>query len=167
MDKLPLLLCVLPFMGAFFLAGVGALVWYFRGRRKASETYGWPATQGTILTSGVKTSEYWDSDTNLTTYTYSPAVTYTYTVMGQRYEGRHIWAQGAPGSNSRRKAERIAARYPEGSQVTVYYNPENPADAVLEQGNASGTWVLLVVGITFVIGSLCILLPLLLALLHS
>jgi len=160
------LLCVGGFMGTFFLIGVAAVAYYFYARRKASKTYSWPATEGRIEISRVTVSEDWDPDTNTRTISYAPEVRYSYKVNGKDYLGSRIWFGGAPGGSNRRKVEAIVARYPLGSRVTVYYNPEKPAEAVLVRGNPPGGALLLVVGGVFVLGPLCMLFPLLLGLLN-
>lgn len=42
--------------------------------------------------------------------------------------------------------ETTLARYPQGSSVTVYYDPNNPKDAILEAGNrtiSKAMWLML------------------------
>ena len=58
------------------------------------------------------------------------------------------------------KAQAVLAAFPVGGQVTVYYDPNNPAEAVLER-KAGGSIITLVVGIIFVATSLCIGCPVL------
>ncbi len=166
-DKILALLCVGGFMGVFLLFGVGAIVYYFYARRKAEETYGWSATEGVVEVSAVSVSEDWDTESNTRTITYTPKVRYTYEVNGERYQGYRIWFGGAPGGSNRRKVEAIVARYPQGSRVTVYYNPAKPTEAVLERGKAPGSGWLLVVGSVFVLFTVCALLPLLLVLMSK
>ena len=44
---------------------------------------------------------------------------------------------------------RLAARYPTGSPVRVYYNPRNPADSVLYRAPNAAVWVILVACLIF------------------
>ena len=50
-------------------------------------------------------------------------------------------------SSDSRAAERTAASYPAGSNVTVYYNPDDPADATLDPRTTWGTRVLWIVAL--------------------
>lgn len=65
---------------------------------------------------------------------YTPLITYTYQLMGENYEGNRI-SFGSDGSSSgkRKKAERVVARHPLGSQPTIYYAPDDPSKSVLER----------------------------------
>jgi hypothetical protein len=47
------------------------------------------------------------------------------------------------------RAQGIVNQYPDGAPVTVYYNPVDPSDAVLERGGTSGIRVLYIIGGVF------------------
>jgi hypothetical protein len=73
-----------------------------------------------------------------------PAVSYSYQVSGQAFQGTRI----APGpETSGSDARRRSARYVTGAAVTVFYNPQNPAESVLEQKAPAATmmWVMLAI----------------------
>jgi hypothetical protein len=105
--------------------------------RDGKETESWTATSGRVLSSTV------DLDTRTerrngrtqTKKTYTPIVTYEYTVDGVRYEGDNIRADDHGGGSDR--AYDIVGRYPQGAETTAYYNPDSPEDAVLVQGAES------------------------------
>ena len=121
----------LTILGAF-LGYVG-----FDTYRDGKETENWTATTGRVLSSTV------DLDTRTerrngrtqTKKTYTPLVTYEYTVEGVRYEGDNIRADDHGGGSDR--AYDIVGRYPDGAQTTVYYDPDSPEEAVLVQGSES------------------------------
>ncbi len=72
---------------------------------------------------------------------YTAAVEYAYQVHGVDYHSRQI-NLGMTTSGSQSGAEKVAARYPQGAQVDVHYEPENPSNAALE--NPTGyTWLIL------------------------
>lgn len=129
-------------VGAIFLALV-VLNAVFLGiiyfiRRKVSQVSAWPSTQGVISSSSVEARASEDG------YTDYPVVRYSYQVGGQAHKSSRI----APGMEvGGSGAHKVAARYAMGAPVTVYYNPQNPADAVLEKSAPALTlfWVLLVV----------------------
>jgi hypothetical protein len=72
--------------------------------------------------------------------------------MGTPYHASRV-AFGAD-SFGHRQAKAVVAKYPAGSAVTVYYNPEKPGEAVLEQ-SAKGTLVFMIVGAMFALMGLC------------
>ena len=66
-------------------------------------------------------------------YYYSPDVRYRYTVNGKAYNGNKVIAADYSSSSASR-AGKITRQYKKGSNVNVYYNPENPGEAVLMPG---------------------------------
>lgn len=64
-------------------------------------------------------------------------IRYEYSVNGQRFKGQRVSIGEDPGNF--RVAETLA-RYPVGKQVVVHYDPENPAEAVLENEAPEGVW---------------------------
>ena len=115
------------------IGGVMAYVG-FDTYRDGQETESWTATSGRVLSSTIDESTRTTrrNGRTETKTTYTPEVTYEYTVDGVRYEGDSIRADDHGGGSDR--AYDLAGRYPEGSETTVYYDPESPADAVLMRG---------------------------------
>jgi hypothetical protein len=116
------------FISAIFLVLIA--VSYFG----AAKVRDWQPASGRILSSTVVRRR--SSRGGSTSY---PAIVYEYNVGGMNYQGQKItpglrW--GGSGSG------KVVARYPAGSAVTVYYDPNNPADAVLERSvNTIVTWL--------------------------
>jgi hypothetical protein len=145
--------------GGFFIlafAGLGAFLIYksVRNRKKADASQSWPATSGQITAAHVSHHTSTDSDGDSSDY-YTPKVSYTYQALGQEYQGDKIGfgfqvSYGSPG-----KAQAILASFPVGGQVAVYYDPNNPAESVLER-KAGGSTLTLVLGIIFIAVSLCV-----------
>lgn len=74
----------------------------------------------------------------------SASVQYSYEVAGRAYSGSRIrFGLGPFGSGDADDA----TFYQQFRDVTVYYNPANPDQSVLEPGPAAGQWVLLVLSI--------------------
>jgi hypothetical protein len=96
-------------------------------RRRVGASQAWPSTLGKIVSS--KLVEGSSSDGGRTI---SAEVVYSYTVAGQEYRSDHR-DFGGGGSGSLAGGNAIIARYPAGSNVTVYYNPATPGDAVIER----------------------------------
>lgn len=124
-----MLLVAVPFV-------IIALVFLFMGlnaRRRASIAKTWPQTVGQVLASGV------ESRRSSRSTAYYLKVVYTYQVNGQQLTSDRV-TLGAPiGLGNYRAMEKRAAAYPPGNSVMVYYNPDNPAEAVLETSAPSGT----------------------------
>ena len=156
--------------GSFILIFGAVAAWilytYFQQRREAEESAGWPATQGTIVLSTVKvsTTRHEDDDEIWEEISYFPKVQYEYSVMGKTYTGGRIAFGASKGFSSRAAAEKVLERYPVGETVTVYYNPNNPADAVLER-EMRGGGSLLFIGLAFAFATACLLFAALLVLL--
>lgn len=122
--------CTFLFMNAIFL---GIL---FFTRRKMAAVQGWSSTMGSVLASYLERRR--SGNRGSANY---PVVQYSYKVGGQMYQGSKI----APGMEvGGTGAGRVVEKYPEGAQVMVFYDPNNPSDAVLER-KAPAQWILLLV----------------------
>jgi hypothetical protein len=146
-------------MSLFFIAiGAGMLYYARRVSAKAQESLLWPSTEGTISHSAVlMQTQQTSSSTN--TANYKADVAYRYKVHDRDYSSGRITL--ADYSSTASRAEGIVNRYPSGAPVTVYYNPGDPSDAVLERGGTSGIRVLYIIGgvfaaagVLFLLGSL-------------
>ena len=119
---------VLLILNVIFLA-----ILFFMRRRMAVVSQ-WPATMGTVNASYLERRRS-SSDSGSTNY---PVVHYSYQVGRQAYQGTKI----APGPEvGGTGAGKVVDRYPAGAQVMVFYNPQNPSDAVLET-RAPAQWLM-------------------------
>ncbi len=112
------------------LGGVGFFL-YKRSQqsnaaRQAAQS--WLTTTGTVLMSSVQSRRSGNSTSTF------PVVVYQYEVNGKTHQSQTIKA-GEQFMNVRvlGQANATAARYPIGANVTVYYNPANPAESALER----------------------------------
>lgn len=148
--------------GIFVLAlfGLGGFLIAFsvRNRRKAEASQNWLSVPGRIVSAEVKQGtsretkrDITGEEREVTSYYYYPAVEYTYEVGGQTYTGKRLAFGGIVGHSDPAKAAAALAPYQPGSTVTVYYDPQNPAEAVLERKAGGYTWGL-------VVGAICLLL---------
>ena len=134
--------------GAFALGfggfGLIMLLIYSSALMRASASRNWPSVEGRIDSSHVgrvASSRGGRSSTS----NYKPEIKYSYSVKGNSYAGSHI-GFGVPILGWQFGAEQVVARYPTGAARTVYYDPQNPAQAVLErkmQNNAAALIVTL------------------------
>ncbi len=99
----------------------------------------WPTAEGTIVLSQIE--PYTDSDG----HTHDRAnVVYEYVVDGTVYSGTKIafGKYNVP-------PERLLSKHPPGAAVSVYYDPDDPAVAVLEPGTSWESYGPLVAGVIF------------------
>ena len=102
-------------------------------RRKMAAVSQWPSTMGTVMMSRIEQRS--SSEGGYTDY---PVVQYSYQVGGQAYQSYKL----APGAEvGGTGAGKVVARYPAGAQVMVFYNPQNPSEAVLER-KAPAQWLM-------------------------
>ncbi len=133
----------------FLILNVVFLAVLFFTRRRMAAVRQWPSTMGTVNTSYLERRS--SSEGGYTNY---PVVQYSYQVSGQAHQGTKI----APGMEvGGTGAGKVVARYPAGAQVMVFYNPQNPSDAVLET-KAPAQWILWLLLIVFDI-ALCGVIP--------
>lgn len=123
--------------------GLFVLLFFFAYRKHSMQAANWPFVRGTIVSSGTETIEKREGGRTRTSY--APAVEFAYQVHGIDYRSRQI-KLGVVVSGSRGYAERVAARYQQGSPVEVHYDPDNPSNAALE--NPTGySWLMLAVAV--------------------
>jgi len=118
---------LLPTLGIF-----GGIGWFLNKKSKEARALreaakSWDSTNGKIVTSRVEV-------TGGEHTTVSPHIVFEYEVYGQSYSSSQIkagdlhWA-----SYTSRAAYDIVEKYPVGSDVVVYFDPENPALSALER----------------------------------
>jgi hypothetical protein len=78
-------------------------------------------------------------------------VKYTYTIEDQEYTSQriyvgHNWWTSWWTSSKERVQDQLQP-YREKQPISVYYNPNDPADAVLEAGLTKGAWSTLFIGL--------------------
>lgn len=130
------------------LNGIFLGILFFMRRRMAVVSQ-WPSTMGTVMMSTID----WRSSSESGSTAY-PVVQYSYQVNGQAYQSTKL----APGPEvGGTGAQKVVSKYPAGAQVMVFYDPQNPSDAVLER-KAPAQWLLGLILIIFDC-SLCGVLP--------
>lgn len=137
--------CIPTLLGVvFFAMGSGVLIYGVRNLLLADASRNWPTVKGKVTVSKMGTHRG-DKST-----TYSADVAYDYTVNGTRYTGDRV-TFGSVSTSSTARARRVLNRYPKGKEVTVYYNPEDPEQSVLEPGIHGATWFLPAFGLLFAV----------------
>jgi hypothetical protein len=104
--------------------------------QEAEQAKQWPTVMGTIFESRVQSR----TSSSATGTEFDPIIRYQYRVQRQQYVN-NTW-QKIGNSPTRREAQDIVERYPQGKRTTVYYEPADPQNSVLVPGNTSETsWV--------------------------
>ena len=118
--------------GGAFILGLAYIVWIVVTKRHSQGTPNWPKVTGTVVRSRVYTFEHETSQGQERTYT--PLVTYSYGVRGEVYTSaaRDVWPYYRATTLNLQGAVSVISKYPDGSRVSVYYNPANPKQSLLE-----------------------------------
>lgn len=123
--------------------------------QSASAAQRWPQVRGVVTHSGIAMGSV-SSGRLGSERTFAPDVRYTYAVGGRNYSAARVHRDKGPNSEAGVRA--LAAKYPVGAAVSVFYDPGNPADAVLEteiHGNTLQAVLAFGGGLAF--GILCLL----------
>jgi hypothetical protein len=121
-----------------FVVGVA-----IRNMVKGTATHSWPQSEGRILRAMVLMERDTQGGKG-----YTPSVEYEYVVNGTTYRGKRL-CYGQTGSWGRKQAKRTVARFVGGSPAPVWFNPQNPQDAVLVRGTSWGNLAILAAGLVF------------------
>ena len=114
--------------------GVYLLVLLCRSLRMGLASKYWPSVRGIVKESSVE--ENWQSEGGTV---YRPKIVYSYRVNDCEYESDRSfsWIR----SGWRKRAAKIVERYPQGGNVEVFFNPDDPSQAVLERGIAPSAYI--------------------------
>lgn len=132
----------------FFGIGIGMLVKLAKHYGKLQQSKNWLSTNGKIISSDLDAQISTDDDGYQTT-TYLAKVFFTYEVNGNSYESDRVNFDYGMRTSNVRKPQSVVEQYPTGSDVTVYYDPENPQQSVLEK-RVNGTFATILVSAVFI-----------------
>ena len=144
----PLFVFGMPILA--LLGAVASVVAFVRGRRQARASLRWPTAAGTITASDVIEEAIEDKSNDdksfiRKTYRYQVDLRYAYQLGKRDFVGTAANWGGTAIYGLREMAEKAASRYSVGQPVTVYYDPEQPGNAVLEPESREGSLTLLIV----------------------
>ena len=118
--------------GFTLLAVALFILWCFRHSvRRAAESTRWPIAEGSVIETSLKVIH--DSEQQR----FRPLVEYAYRVGGRDYRCRRIQWGGLVDLPSRSAAVKVVGHYHTGKPIKVYYDPRQPAVAVLQPGPAA------------------------------
>src|SRR5579863_2176834 len=149
---------VLIGFGAIAIAiGVALYVSQFRQGLRATASKRWPLSPGTVIASALEKSP--DGR-----WRYRAAVQYRYRAGGKEYQSDRIFWGGNEGRQ--KHIASVIAAYPQGSKVSVHYDPQNPAEAVLDPAQHIGSRPLVLYAMAMITLGLFVLTGGVYALLH-
>jgi hypothetical protein len=111
----------------------------------------WPVASGRILEARgeVKLVEDNNDRRHRDDEFFGADVKYAYQVGGRDYRSTRLYVGRPVLTGSPKIAQDIIAKYPPGAQVSVFYNPANPAEAMLEPLNFANAKLALMVATGF------------------
>ncbi|MFZ0449149.1 MAG: DUF3592 domain-containing protein [Desulfatiglandaceae bacterium] len=114
----------------FVVAGIAFAFIGYTSYQRGMESKNWPVANGSVIQSKIeKRTETTGTGTSKRKVVKSYAVVkYTYAVGNRDYQSSRITF------GQSKDAYKTVSRYPKGKNIQVYYDPENPAQAVLEPG---------------------------------
>ena len=127
--------------------GLVLLFWGSRNVIRAYDSQHWPQTNGVIRSATMSVNG------GLARYHktyYAAKIAYDYQVGGVAYSSTKV-SFGDYGDDNPNHARTILNYYPEGSQVSVFYKPNDPSVAVLETGCSINTWGIFEFGVILII----------------
>lgn len=125
----------LMIIGLFIVCGAAITTWGVRIIADARKSQKWPCVDGKIERS-IDASETEDL---------LPDIEFSYSVEGQQFSQPMHFPSGTMPTPEFNNS--YLKKYPEGSQIKVYYNPDQLDSATLEPGMANGDWMVLAAGL--------------------
>ncbi|MER9230850.1 DUF3592 domain-containing protein [Mesorhizobium sp. M0622] len=127
------------------VAGMLSLVTFLKWREVRAVSR-WSPTPGKIVSSRVEAREVTSSGSGSdsrgsTEMRNFPAITFEYKVNGKKFRSSHYSVRENLGNFA---VAEILARFPNGAGVTVFYNPADPAKAVIERTMPDGSFKFMV-----------------------
>lgn len=126
-------------LGLFVLSGLLTSLWGAHIIVRARRTLQWPSVEGRIEESLVR-----NSHNDL-----FPHIRYRYRVNNSTFEKELTF----PGdvTPSEEFAQYYVDKFPAGTSIKVYYDPEKPDSSTLEPGLAQGDWLVFAIGLGMLI----------------
>lgn len=133
--------------GGFIVGGVVEWLLALRWKGQAKASQRWPSVMGRVVHTGVRQ----ETDSESSALHYFPEVHYEYAVGGRAYRSTRIAHTGAVsyGEHNLHKLEADMIAYAVGEPVQVFFNPDDPSQAVLEH-RAPQARIMLILSAVFI-----------------
>lgn len=134
----------------FYLSGIGVIIFGARELSSGISSKDWKSTQGSVIESQVVDKGHTSKSKGKN---YKPVIMYSYTVDGETFTSDRILFGMASfstifKSGSQRSREWVS-KYPEGSTVSVMFDPSEPSQSTLNTGSHFTAWIAPSIGIAF------------------
>lgn len=133
-------LCIAPIF--FILAIIFGIIGIVN-RNKAQKAGRWPSVQGKVIEARLEERTSPDPE-DFSMANFRPVITYQYKVNGKVYNSNKTGV--IPMNYDQKTAQKKLDAFPLGSALTVYYNPENPEDALLNPTKNTAN-IFLIIGV--------------------
>lgn len=143
------LILIILFCLVFIGVGIGMLIKLLKNFSRVQHSKNWMSTTGEIISSELDAQTTTDENGYQTT-TYIANVLFQYRVNDSEFECDCINFDYGIRTSNKRKEQSIVEQYPPGSQVTVYYDPDDPHQAVLEK-RVGGLFTTVLVSTVFIL----------------
>ena len=123
-----------PFVAACIGFALLAALVIYAIQRNVARTLSWPKVPGRIEESGVHEFQQLQTRSGGSSYwatRYRSNILYSYEVAGVRYTSDKSGTTGRISSNIEAFVRKGAQAFPAGMAVEIHYNPDNPAEAIL------------------------------------
>lgn len=148
MDGKSVMIWITAGLGLLLAATFGLVLWKVRKLRRAvAEARSWPSARGRIVEGSIRERTI-PLPRGGRAVEYHAILVYEYSAAGGAYRSDRFNVDGPQVFSFRRRAERHLAKWPAGTDVTVYYDPARPDRATLSrraQGIAS-LWFAMALG---------------------
>jgi len=134
------------------LVGIVAVLYAAYIKLSINKKLSWPSVTGIITSAKLSTESQSDVMGGSANTFYGAKIMYTYTVGKRVLRGSKISAGGELNTSMPGRAEARIRKYPEGSEVDVYYNPTNPTQACLELTDEISVFCAGIGALFFVVG---------------
>lgn len=112
----------------FIILGIVLLLLSINFYKKSKDSIKWSKTKGWI------SNAYLDKFNDSNSTSYRVEVEYSYTVADKVYNSKRKYYGDHLLNSFFLSTKKLVDKYKIGDTIDVYYNPQNPKDAVLEQG---------------------------------
>lgn len=112
--------------------GAGGAIYGVILRGRGEDTLRWPSVRGKVYASRVVEEQSRDADNETM---YRPDIRYEYVVDGKEFAAKRLALEDTSAS-WRSYADGVVSRFPIGREVEIFYNPDNPSEALLEPKDA-------------------------------
>jgi hypothetical protein len=128
----------------FLLVAVAVEIYLINQFLKTREAVNWPQTNGKILRSELKSKGALQTN-------YEARIEYEYRVGNKAYQSGQVRARGNNGKQH--EVGPLVEMLPVGKEVPVFYNPANPADALLVVGVDGMDQLITIAPVPFILGT--------------